>query len=108
MEIFNRTGIAAAFAAAIFFTGAAFAQVPNPTRVIITGDSDCGISSDKVYTHAVNLGRDANTNPTINNVPFTKINGGWGGANWSAGAQGTGWDGNTPNIKEQYDIKREG
>lgn len=39
------------------------------TTSAMTNDTDCGISTDKVYTHAVDLGDDA-TALTINGVPF--------------------------------------
>ncbi|MCL1909659.1 MAG: hypothetical protein FWG05_01850, partial [Kiritimatiellaeota bacterium] len=63
----------AAFCVAISVsTGAVFAQQPgNPKEVLFNGDSECGISSDKIYTHAVDLGYELNSPPIkINGVTF--------------------------------------
>ena len=67
--------------AIICAASATLAQQQNPGEVFFTGDLDCGISSNKTYTHAVTLGnRNEWGDPVlVNFVPF-KRGGGGGGA----------------------------
>ena len=62
------------------FAPVAVAQTANLDVVSFTGDADCGISSDKIYTHAVDFGNAgivggiSYANPTINGVRFHSHN----------------------------------
>ena len=89
--------------------GAVEAKAANPAQVAFSGDADCGISSDKTYTHAISFGNDsANYNPWVNGVQFhspgtANNNGAWGtmpgtSFGWSMTPTQTPYNGSTGNI----------
>ena len=53
---------------------AATANAQNAKQVFFSGDANCGISSNKTYTHTVSLGRCEDwVNVSVKGVPFYRV-----------------------------------
>ena len=64
------------FASAASVTSAQIALYPanNPGYILVNSDADTGVSTDKCYTHAVNIGETRPAGYTLNGVDFASVN----------------------------------